>query len=61
VKLNEGRTDRIIRIVLGVGILGVGAYFQSWWGLAGLLPLVTGVFGLCLLYKPFRISTRSAQ
>ena len=31
-KANVGSTERTIRIVLGVAIIGAGLYFQSWWG-----------------------------
>ncbi|MBD3391685.1 MAG: DUF2892 domain-containing protein [Chitinivibrionales bacterium] len=58
---NESRTDRIVRVILGAGIIGAGAVFQSWWGLVGLVPLITGFTGTCLLYKPFGISTRRRE
>jgi len=56
-KANVGGPDRIFRIVLGIVILGVGWYFKSWWGLIGLIPLVTGLVGWCPLYCPFHAST----
>lgn len=49
--VNEGRTDRVLRVVLGLGLLSlvfVGP--QSPWGFAGLIPLVTGLAGHCPLY-----------
>jgi hypothetical protein len=59
-KVNMGGTDRVIRIVVGVVILGLGLVFRSWWGLIGLLPLGTGLVGFCALYVPLGISTRKA-
>ena len=56
-KTNIGSTDRIIRIVIGLVILGVGYYFKSWWGLVGLLPIATAVFRFCPGYAPFGFST----
>lgn len=56
-KLNVGSTERIIRVVAGVAILAVGAYYQSWWGLIGLVPIATGGVGFCPAYLPFGIST----
>lgn len=56
-KANVGSVDRVIRIVLGVVILGAGLSFKNWWGLIGLLPLLSGVFRFCVLYVPFGIST----
>ena len=36
---NMGRGDRIFRGILGIAILVAGLYYQSWWGLIGLIPL----------------------
>jgi hypothetical protein len=56
-KCNVGRTDKIIRVILGLGILVAGACFKSWWGLVGLVPLLTALLGFCPGYLPFGIST----
>ncbi len=56
-KCNVGKTDRIIRIILGIVIGLVGLYFKSWWGLIGIIPIVTGLINLCPVYIPFKIST----
>ena len=56
-KVNVGSIDRIIRIILGLGIIGAGIYFQSWFGLVGLVPLFTAVFRWCPIYLPFGISS----
>ena len=55
---NIGRTDKIIRIILGLVIGLAGIYFKSWWGLFGLLPIFTGFIGWCPLYLPVGIRTR---
>ena len=60
-KKNVGKTDKIIRIVLGLVIIAAGLYFQSWWGLIGVPVLLTGVFNFCLAYLPFKISTRKSE
>ncbi len=54
---NVGSTDRIIRIVAGLVIIGAGVYFGSWWGAIGLIPLATAAIGWCPAYAPFGIST----
>jgi len=57
-KTNEGKVDRIIRILIGLGLLSlvfVGP--QTMWGLVGLVPLLTGVIGFCPLYKVFGLHT----
>lgn len=56
-KPNVGSVDRVIRIVLGLVILAAGYYYRNWWGLVGLLPLLTGLFRVCPGYLPFGIST----
>ncbi len=56
-KKNIGSVDKIIRIVLGIVILAYGYVEQSWWGLIGLVPLLTAFMGFCPLYAPFKIST----
>ncbi len=57
-KLNVGSIDRLLRIVVGLLIAILGVWFDSWWGLIGLVPLATGIFSFCPLYAPFKISTR---
>lgn len=54
---NIGPVDRNVRIVIGLGILLVGLLAGSWWGLIGLIPLVTGLVRWCPIYVPFNIST----
>lgn len=54
---NVGTVDRIVRIVIGLVILGAGFYFKSWFGLIGLILLFTGFIGWCGLYVPFGINT----
>ena len=54
---NVGKTDRIIRVILGVVIIAAGVYYQSWWGAIGVIPLFTAAIGWCPVYLPFGIST----
>ena len=60
-KCNMGKADRIVRFVLGVVILVVGYYYQSWWGLIGLIPLGTSLIGWCPAYAPFKFSTLPSE
>ncbi len=57
-KQNVGGVDRTLRVVIGIAILAVGIAYRSWWGLIGLLPLVTGLVRVCPAYRPFGFSTR---
>ncbi|WP_168013826.1 YgaP family membrane protein [Halomonas salinarum] len=57
-KKNLGSIDKILRIVIGVILIGlvvtgsIGA-----WGWIGVVPLVTGLLGSCPLYALLGIST----
>jgi hypothetical protein len=62
-KRNVGTVDRVIRVVAGLLLLGLIFFLEGnarWWGLVGLLPLVTGAAGWCLLYVPLGIDTHHA-
>lgn len=54
---NIGKTDRVIRVILGVCIIAVGVYYQSWWGAVGVIPILTAAIGWCPAYVPFGISS----
>lgn len=56
-KPNIGFTDRIIRVILGVALLGAGYYFKSAWGFLGLVPILTAVVRFCPAYLPFGLNT----
>ena len=55
---NMGNGDRIFRVIVGVVILLGGLILKSWWGLLGLIPLLTASVRYCPLYVPFKIDTR---
>jgi hypothetical protein len=55
--VNVGGFDRTVRIIGGIIILALGYYYSSWWGLVGLVPIGTGLFGRCALYSVFGIAT----
>ncbi len=55
---NEGTADRIIRVVIGLGLLSivfVGP--KTPWGWIGVVPLATGILGFCPLYKILGLNT----
>jgi hypothetical protein len=57
-KANVGSEDRIIRIILGLVIIALGFYFKSWWGVVGIVPLVTGLLNFCPAYSLIGFSTK---
>lgn len=55
---NVGQTDRIVRIVAGLGLLSlifVGP--QTWLGLVGIVPLATAFINFCPAYKLLGVNT----
>lgn len=57
-KTNEGGLDRVLRVIVGLGVLSlafVGPHTA--WGYLGLIPLVTGVVGFCPLYAILGVNT----
>ena len=55
---NVGGLDRAARITLGVGLLSlvfIGP--QTWWGLVGLVPLITGLARFCPAYGIVGVNT----
>jgi hypothetical protein len=56
--VNVGLIDRIVRIALGVVLITLAFYGpKTPLGWLGLVPLVTGVTGVCPLYGFFGIRT----
>ena len=56
-KCNVGKTDKIIRVIVGLVIIVIGFYFKSWWGAVGVIPIFTAAIGWCPVYLPFGISS----
>lgn len=56
-QINIGNNERVVRIIVGVIIIGLGVYFQSLWGIIGLVPLLTGIFRFCPLYTMLGMNT----
>jgi len=56
-KRNVGGWDRFSRFIVGFGILIMGYLYDSYWGLIGLVPILTALISWCPLYIPFNKST----
>ncbi len=55
---NVGTTDRILRIALGLALIGASLLgYIGAWGWIGLVPIATGVFRFCPAYWPLGLST----
>ncbi|MBC8479468.1 MAG: DUF2892 domain-containing protein [FCB group bacterium] len=58
---NVGKSDKTFRYILGIVVLIIGFYLKSWWGLVGLLPIITASIGWCPAYLPFGIKTCATE
>jgi hypothetical protein len=56
-KKNVGSSDQLFRYILGGAIIAAGLYFQTWWGLVGIVPIVTGLMGVCPAYNIIGVNT----
>lgn len=60
-KSNVGKLDRVIRIILGIILVGnVFVGLQTVVGWIGLILIVTGLLGTCPVYSLIGINTKSA-
>jgi len=59
-KSNVGKIDRIIRVLVGVLLVGNVFYgFTTPIGWVGLILIVTGIAGICPVYSLIGISTKT--
>ncbi len=57
---NVGGVDRILRIIIGLGLISlvfVGP--QTQWGWIGVIPLLTGLVSICPAYRLIGMNTCS--
>ena len=61
-KCNVGNTDRAIRIIAGLVLIGLAATSTiGMWGWIGIVPLASGVFKFCPMYSILGINTCGAS
>ncbi|MDD0839549.1 DUF2892 domain-containing protein [Curvibacter sp. HBC61] len=59
---NVGGMDRVLRILIGLVLLGLAATGTvGWWGWLGLVPLATGLLGWCPPYQLLGFNTCSLK
>lgn len=56
-KANVGRIDKWWRILLGIALIGWAATAGPVWAWIGVVPLATGIFNFCPLYRLLGINT----
>lgn len=58
---NVGNAERAVRVLSGVAVGAAGVYYQSWFGLIGLVPAATGFLGYCVVYRWLGVNTCQAK
>ena len=59
---NIGTRDRILRVVIGLAVLSPLFWVDGsirWFGLIGLIPLGTALFGTCPFYTLLGLTSRA--
>lgn len=59
-KPNVGNADRVVRILIGLGLFSLLFLLEGnakWFGLIGLVPLLTGTLRYCPLYAVLGLDT----
>ncbi len=56
-KKNVGNIDKVARIILGLGLIAFALITNNWWGLIGIVPLLTAFMNYCPVYSLLKVST----
>lgn len=54
---NIGKTDATIRTLIGGLAVGYAISQKNWWGLLGVIPILTAMTGYCPVNKMLNINT----
>ena len=58
IQVNVGTWDRYLRIIVGLVLISLIFWGpKTWWGLVGIVPVLTGIFRYCPAYTLCKIST----
>ncbi len=58
IQINVGSWDRWLRIIVGLVLISLVFWGpKTWWGLIGIVPVLTGIFRYCPAYSLCKIST----
>lgn len=61
-KCNMGHTDRVLRMTVGVTLMGLAGFgITGPWAWIGIVPLLTGMIGNCPAYSILGINTGKKQ
>jgi hypothetical protein len=57
-KTNVGGIDKVLRIIIGLALIGWGIWAKNWLGAIGVIPLFTALMGWCPLYSIIGLNTK---
>jgi hypothetical protein len=60
-QINVGGTDKILRIVAGLAIIGWGVMTNNWLGAIGIVPLATALINFCPVYTLLGFDTSKKE
>jgi len=61
-KSNVGKTDKVIRLILGIVAIILAVALKTWWiGIVGAILILTGLINWCGIYGVCGISTYSKK
>ena len=60
-KKNVGSVDKIVRLVLGVGLVVLSFVVSPWFVIGAVIAFGTAFLGVCPLYIPFGINTNKKK
>lgn len=61
-KTNAGTIDRALRVIAGLALIGLTVTENiGVWGWIGVVPLATGLIGICPAYSIFGLNTCSMK
>jgi hypothetical protein len=60
-QINVGGTDKILRIVAGLAIIGWGVMTNNWLGAIGIAPLATALINFCPVYTLLGFDTSKKE
>ena len=60
-QINVGGTDKFLRIVAGLAIIGWGVVTNNWLGAIGIVPLATALINFCPVYTLLGFDTSKKE
>lgn len=60
-KTNVGSYDCAVRFVAGCVLLILANHSLGWWGLIGIVPILSAIFRFCFIYSLFHLDTTACD